>query len=108
MRIASVVVAALLFGGCGAGGRGGVAWPKSSASTDSADDGGESLAPHQAHAAASAIEVDDTVMPALAGPAPAPMVAPPADPPSAPSVAPPTAEGDDPLMTEDIVIEVDD
>jgi hypothetical protein len=106
MRIAWVVVAACVFGGCVAGGRGTATWPKSSAPT--ADDGGESIAPHQAHAAAAAIEADDTVKPVLAAPAPEPVIAPPAAVPTAPVIAPPTAASDDPMMTEDIVIEVDE
>ncbi len=108
MRIAWVVVAASLFGGCGAGRGGAAAWPKSSARTETADDGGESIAPHQTHAAAAAIEAEDTVKPALATPASEPIIAPPVAPPIAPAVAPPTAASDDPMMTEDIVIEVDD
>ena len=82
------------------------AWPKQ---TTSADDGGESLAPHEAHGPAAAVERsdDDDAKPAAAV-IPTPTLEPLA---SEPAVAPAAAQPaptEDTITTEDIVIEVDD
>jgi hypothetical protein len=109
MRIARVVVAASLLAGCGIRGHDAVAWPKPSAHDEPSDkDGGESLAPHQAHAAAAAIEAEEDVRVPLPAPSVAPVAAA-AVVEAVPDAAPvPAAVAEDPMMTEDIVIEVDD
>ena len=103
MRRILVVVA---LAGCAGRAATGPAWPRASAR---ADDGGESLAPHQTHEVATSIEKAEDETKPSATPVIAPVIAPSAQ--VGGTVAPvatPAASSDEPITTEDIVIEVDD
>jgi hypothetical protein len=94
----------LVVGGCAPHAASGPAWPKHH---DTGRDGGESLAPRENNpvAAAAAVEVDDEPVSDVVAPvAPIAPVAHPAE----PAVTAPAVKSDDPLMTEDQVIEIDD
>src|SRR5512135_2548540 len=101
-----LVLVALVFAGCASHAASGPAWPKSSYSDD---DGGESIAPRVVRPVeAAAVDKTDDAKPAPPpAPTPAPAPAPVKDV-VAPAVAPPAPAAVEPIMTEDIVIEIDD
>ena len=105
MRVAWLLV---ILAGCGAGASRGPSWPKTAAAET---DGGESLSPHTATAKAAAAaavadDSDDDAKPAAPVTPAAKSAAPAADKPAAASPATPAAE--EPINTEEIVIEIDD
>jgi hypothetical protein len=87
MRVLFVIALAAAMSACSAHGSTGPAWPRSAAR---GADGGESLAPRAAARAIAAIVEDDRAADRAAAAAPA------------------AAAPEDPLMTEEIVIEVED
>ena len=92
------LVALLLLGACSHAASG-PAWPRPHATSA---DGGESLAPHTASAvAAAATGEDEQAVPDLTLPA-----TPAAATPAATPAAKPTASPDEPVTTEDMVIEI--
>jgi hypothetical protein len=99
-------VALILGTGCGARGPQGPAWPKAA---ERETDGGESLAPRQSKVVALDADPDDEEdddKPAVATPAVTPAATPAG---TAPAVTTPAVTTpDEPIMTEDIVIEIDD
>ena len=105
MLLAVLALLAVTPTGCGRAADRGPAWPKPAASET---DGGESLAPRQASSVA-AIEESGEATPSVAVPAPAaagPTVTPAAAA-ARPAETPPPKEPD-PLMVEEIIIEIDD
>jgi hypothetical protein len=107
MRFAWLFV---VLAGCGAGRAEGPQWPKGPKAAVGEADGGESLAPRTASAAVVASSDDDDdaldlklLTPVVVKPATA---ATPATPTTTPGTT--TAPGDDPIMTEDLIIEIDD
>jgi hypothetical protein len=83
----------------------GLAWPEPS---KTADDGGESIAPHEASTVAAAIEKSDDEPEAKAA-VDTPAATPAASedkPASAPAATPPP--NDDVIMSDEIIIEIDD
>jgi hypothetical protein len=84
----------------------GPAWPEPS---KTADDGGESIAPHETSAVAAAIEKSEepAEKAAAAEPAAAPKDAPDEDKPAAAAPASAPAN-DDVIMSDEIIIEIDD
>ena len=107
MKLPALVVAvAVMLLGAGCSGRAahGPAWPRPH---DKLADGGESLAPRVANPiTAAAAAGDDVAIPEItpAVAVPATPAATPATPTAAPAVKPP----DDPVMTEELIIEIDD
>jgi hypothetical protein len=104
MRFAWLFV---VLAGCGAGRAEGPRWPKAAATEA---DGGESLAPRTASAAVVASSDDDDddldiklLTPVVVKPAAG---ATPATPAATPGTT--TTPGDEPIMTEDLIIEIDD
>ena len=97
---------AIVLAGCASHAASGPAWPKPH---ETEKDGGESLSPHVASAVA-AVEKggndDESVKPVVA-PAATP-AATPKEPGVIAPAAPVAVPSDDPIMTEDIVIEIDD
>ena len=83
----------------------GPAWPKTSSSTA---DGGESIAPHEAHQVAAAIEKSEPeAKPAAPEPKPAtPALVPAGAPAATPAVSNQAAE--EPMTVDDIIIEIDE
>ncbi len=84
------------------------AWPKPSVSED---DGGESIAPRASRPVAVAIEQSEDEPKPTPAPAPTPVPAaatPAKDAVVAPAVTAPTGVVEEPITTEDIVIEIDD
>jgi hypothetical protein len=98
---------AVVLAGCASHAASGPSWPKLH---DTGKDGGESLTPHVANSAVAAVEKsgadEEPVKPAAAS------VVAPAATPKEPGVTAPTAPVatpiDEPIITEDIVIEIDD
>jgi hypothetical protein len=98
-------VLAVALAGCASHAASGPAWPKPHAT---GEDGGESLAPHEAHgdAAAEVEHSDDDAKPSTAAPAtPAAQTAEPA---AAPAATPAQPSGDDTIIIDDIIINVDE
>ena len=96
---------AIALAGCVPNSSSGPAWPKQH---EVENDGGESIAPHEgAKAIAAAVEED--VKPTEKA-AEAPAVKPTAEKPAAekPAEKPATEKSEDPMMTEEIIIEVED
>jgi hypothetical protein len=108
MRSGLVVLGAVLgFGltaaACSPSAPRGPTWPRAKAHEV---DGGESLAPRAAARAIAAVAEDDKPDRAADKPAATPATPAPADKPAA--AAPAAPASDDPVMTEEIVIEVED
>lgn len=102
MRQAVVFVGLLAFAACSGAGSRGPAWPKQAARDP---DGGESLAPHLTSSVAAVELAEDIKLEdkPIAKPD-EPVKATPGVTPSVPTVTKP----DEPITTEDIVIEIDD
>jgi len=107
MRVLLVIALAAWAAGCSARGSAGLSWPRPASREV---DGGESLAPRPAARAIAALVEEDRpadwdVADKPAAPAPVPVATPGGDRAAAsPAPSPP----EDPLTTEEIVIEVDD
>jgi cell division protein FtsN len=98
-----VVVA---LAGCASHAANGPAWPKQH---EAEKDGGESIAPHTARAVAAVEKSDDEPAKPAATESAKPAAATPAKEPGAPAATPaPATPTDEPVITEDIVIEIDD
>ena len=98
----------IVLAGCAARAASGPAWPRPAVREV---DGGESLAPRPAARAIAAIVEDDRPADKAASDKPAapPSGSPAAGAPDKPAAAAPaTAPPDDPIVTEDIVIEIED
>ena len=100
------LLAALSLAACSHAKAKGPAWPEPS---KTADDGGESLAPHEASTATASIEKSDDSTPD-ADDKPAAVSAPAAAPEEKPAtMSQPTAPAnDDVIMSDEIIIEIDD
>lgn len=100
------LVVVIALAGCASHAANGPAWPKQH---EAESDGGESLAPHTAHAVVAAQKAEDEPAKPVATPA-APAAATPEkkDAGAAPAVGPANATIDETITTEDIVIEIDD
>lgn len=108
MRVLFVIALAAAVSACSARGSTGPVWPRSAAGEA---DGGESLAPRAAARAIAAIVEDDRAADRAVAERPAAAPAggtAPAAAPSAAAATPAAAAPEDPLMTEEIVIEVED
>jgi len=96
----------VMLAGCASHAASGPAWPKLH---EAEKDGGETLTPHVANSAVAAVEKSGTEEePVKPTAAPAAAPAAPKEPGAVTPAAPTVTPADDPIMTEDIVIEIDD
>jgi len=103
MRLVAGLLIAVLAAACSGRSTSGPAWPKSS---EKELDGGESLAPHVASSVAPPEEAKEPVVEEKPAEKPEEKPATPEVKPATPATPPPVAE--QPVTTEEIVIEVED
>ncbi len=108
MRRILVVLGLALSAACAPHASTGPAWPKAS---EADHDGGESIEPHESKESSVAVEKGDEDAKPTATPVATPVIAPSAQGVGGTTAAPaaaPAQTPEDPIMTDDIVIEIED